>query len=84
MAPGYSNSIHGIHKSGTGDVEAEAPVAFGDTATNLKAAAEGENYEYSEMYPEFAKIAEEEGHKEIGDRLKAIAQAEKHHAKRTG
>lgn len=63
-------------------VEAEAPVEFGGTAENLKAAAKGENYEYTEMYPEFAKIAEEEGHMELADRLKAIAQAEKHHEER--
>jgi rubrerythrin len=63
-------------------VEAETPIEFGDTATNLKAAAKGENYEHTEMYPEFAKIAEEEGHEELAARLKAIAQAEKHHEER--
>ena len=63
-------------------VEAEAPTVLGDTAANLKAAAEGENYEHTDMYPEFAKIAEKEGHDEIATRLKAIAQAEKHHEER--
>ena len=63
-------------------VEAETPVEFGDTAENLKAAANGENYEHTEMYPEFAKIAEDEGHTELAHRLKAIAQAEKHHEER--
>lgn len=63
-------------------VEAEAPTVLGDTAANLKAAAEGENYEHSDMYPSFAEVAEKEGHKELAARLKAIAQAEKHHEER--
>jgi rubrerythrin len=63
-------------------VEAEAPTTLGDTLTNLKAAAAGENYEYTTMYPEFAKIAEEEGLPEIAARLRAIAIAETHHEER--
>jgi len=63
-------------------VEAEAPTTLGDTLTNLKAAAAGENYEYTTMYPEFAKIAEEEGLPEIAQRLRAIAKAETHHEER--
>ena len=41
-------------------VEAAAPITLGNTAENLKAAIAGENYEHTKMYPEFAKIAEEE------------------------
>ncbi|MBC7097296.1 MAG: rubrerythrin family protein [Methanobacteriales archaeon] len=63
-------------------VEAEAPLTLGDTAENLKAAIKGENYEYSEMYPEFADTAEKEGYNDIAKRLRAIAAAEKHHKER--
>jgi len=63
-------------------VDAVCPAVFGTTAENLKAAAAGENYEYAEMYPEFAKVAEEEGYPKIAGRLKAIAKAEEHHEER--
>ena len=43
---------------------------------NLKASAEGENEEWSELYPEFAKVAEEEGFKEIAMAFKLIARVE--------
>lgn len=55
---------------------------IGTTAENLRAAAAGENYEHTQMYPEFAKIAEEEGFPEIASVLRAIAVAEKQHEKR--
>ncbi|MEM1688997.1 MAG: rubrerythrin family protein [Candidatus Hadarchaeales archaeon] len=63
-------------------VEASAPVVFGNTKQNLEAAIAGENYEYTKMYPEFAKIADEEGLHEIANRLRAIAKAEEHHEER--
>jgi len=63
-------------------VEANAPTAYGTTEENLQAASNGENYEYSEMYPKFAKTAEEEGLNEIASRLKSIAKAEEHHEER--
>ena len=63
-------------------VMAMTPTTLGDTEENLKAAISGENYEYTKMYPEFAKIAEEEGLKEVAVRLRAIAIAEKHHEER--
>ncbi len=63
-------------------VEAEAPIGLGSTAENLKAAIAGENYETETMYPEFAKQAEEEGLKEVAERLKAIGEAEAHHSER--
>jgi len=69
-------------KAGEIKVEASAPTSYGNTAENLKAAIAGEHYENSEMYPEFAKTAEEEGLTEIANRLKAIAVAEKHHEER--
>ena len=64
------------------NVEATAPLTLGSTVDNIKAAIEGENYEHTTMYPEFAKIAEEEGFSEIAERLRAIAVAEKHHEER--
>jgi rubrerythrin len=62
--------------------EGEAPLTLSTTVENLKCAIEGEHYENTEMYPEFAKVAEEEGFKEIAERLKAIGQAEVHHENR--
>ncbi len=55
---------------------------IGTTLENLKASAAGENYEHTEMYPEFARIAREEGFNEIACVLEAIAVAEKYHEKR--
>ncbi len=63
-------------------VPALAPTNYGKTQENLKAAIQGERYEYSQMYPEFAKTAQQEGFSRVADRLKAIAQAEKHHEER--
>ena len=63
-------------------VEAVAPTTYGNTAQNLKAAIMGENYEYTQMYPEFAKTAQKEGLVKIATRLRAIAIAEKHHEER--
>jgi rubrerythrin len=67
--------------------EVEIAAAFpagviGKTIDNLKAAAEGENYETTTMYPEFAKIAKEEGFTEIAGVFKAIAVAEARHRDR--
>jgi rubrerythrin len=67
--------------------EVEITAAFpagviGNTLDNLKASASGENYEYTEMYPEFAKVAEEEGFGEIAEVFRNIAVAEKQHEKR--
>ncbi len=53
-----------------------------DTATNLLAAAEGENYEWTDMYEGFAKDAEEEGFTELAVQFRAVAQVEKHHEER--
>ena len=55
---------------------------IGDTAENLLAAAEGENYEWTDMYEGFAKTAEEEGFKELAIRFRLIAAIEKHHEER--
>lgn len=55
---------------------------IGCTTDNLKEAAGGENHEWTEMYPSFAKTAREEGFNEIADIFEAIAVAEKQHEKR--
>ena len=59
-------------------------VKVGATEDNLKSAIEGETYEYTEMYPGFAKTAREEGFAEIGEWLETLARAEKSHAGRFG
>ncbi len=55
---------------------------IGSTLENLRAAAAGENHEHTQMYPEFAKIAREEGFEEIAVIFEAIAVAEEQHEKR--
>lgn len=68
-----------------GEVEIQATFpagVIGTTAENLEAAAKGEHYEYTDMYPQFAKIAEEEGFEEIAKVLRAIAVAEREHERR--
>jgi len=55
---------------------------IGTTLENLKASAEGENEEWTELYPEFARIAEEEGFKEVAIAFKMIAKVEKAHEER--
>ncbi len=55
---------------------------FGSTMLNLKSAIEGETYEYTQMYPGFAKTAREEGFAEVADWFETLARAEKSHANR--
>ncbi len=55
---------------------------IGTTIENLEAAANGENEEWSILYPEFAKIADEEGFPEIAERFRQIATVEAHHEAR--
>lgn len=55
---------------------------IGTTAENLQHAAEGENYEWTDMYAQFAKEAEEEGFKEIAAKFKMVGAIEKHHEER--
>lgn len=56
--------------------------AIKDTMSNLKAAAEGENYEWTDMYDDFAKTAEEEGFKALAAKFRMVAEIEKHHEER--
>ncbi|MDD5823342.1 MAG: rubrerythrin family protein [Firmicutes bacterium] len=55
---------------------------IGDTAENLSAAADGENYEWTDMYEQFAKDAEEEGFIALAAKFRAVAAIEKHHEER--
>lgn len=55
---------------------------IGDTSANLAAAAEGENYEWTDMYEGFAKTAEEEGFPELAAKFRGVAAIEKHHEER--
>lgn len=68
-----------------GDVEVTAMFpagTIGSTLDNLKAAAAGEHHEHTSMYPEFAKVAREEGFADIATVFEAVAVAEKQHEKR--
>ena len=55
---------------------------IGDTAQNLAAAADGENYEWTDMFDGFAKTAEEEGFTELAARFRLVAAIERHHEER--
>ena len=55
---------------------------LGDTAQNLLSAAEGENYEWTDMYATFAKEADEEGFPELAAKFRAVAAIEKSHEER--
>ncbi|WP_339061199.1 rubrerythrin family protein [Tepidibacillus marianensis] len=67
-----------ILKFGGGDPVTNLPV--GTTEENLKSAIAGEEYEFSEMYPGFAKIAREEGYDEIAEWFEVMSKSEKAHA----
>jgi rubrerythrin len=70
-------------EGGEVEISASFPAGvIGSTLENLKASAAGEKYEHSEMYPGFAKIADEEGFTEIAEVFRKIAIAEKQHEKR--
>jgi rubrerythrin len=63
-------------------ITADYPVAMGDTLQNLKAAAAGENEEWSDLYPAFAEVADAEGFSDIATVFRNIADAEKNHETR--
>lgn len=65
------------------EITASYPAGMvGTTLENLKAAADGENEEWTELYPEFARVAEEEGFKEVAKAFNLIARVEKEHEER--
>ena len=70
-------------EGGEAEIQASFPAGvIGSTAENLKAAAAGEHYEWTEMYPGFAKVAREEGIEAVAKVFEAIGVAEKQHEKR--
>jgi len=70
-------------KGGEVEIQAAFPAGvIGNTLENLRAAAAGEHYEHTQMYPEFAKVAEDEGFDEIAEVFREIAVAEKRHEQR--
>lgn len=81
-AEGETGHAHGHldYLKQVGDPATGEPI--GDTAKNLKASIAGETYEYTTMYPGFAKTAREEGFTEIAEWFETLARAERSHAGR--
>jgi rubrerythrin len=70
-------------EGGMVEITASYPAGvIGTTADNLKAAAAGEHEEFTELYPEFARIAKEEGFPQVATQFNLTAEVEKHHEKR--
>ena len=79
----HAKRLFNLLEGGEVEIGASFPAGvIGSTLENLKASAAGEKYEHSEMYPEFAKIADEEGFKDIAAVFRNIAVAEKQHERR--
>jgi rubrerythrin len=79
----HAKNLFKILEGGEALVSANFPAGIiGTTAVNLQQAADGENYETTEMYPGFAKIADEEGFKAAGALMRGIAVAEARHRDR--
>jgi rubrerythrin len=79
----HAKRLFELLEGGEVEVAAAFPAGvIGSTAENLKAAAGGENHEWTEMYPGFAKVAREEGFDAIATIFESIAVAEKQHEKR--
>lgn len=81
-AEGETGHAHGHldYLKRVGDPATGEPI--GDTDKNLKASIAGETYEYTQMYPGFAKTAREEGFEEIAEWFETLARAERSHAGR--
>ncbi|MCD6532765.1 MAG: rubrerythrin family protein [Deltaproteobacteria bacterium] len=79
----HAKRLFNLLEGGEVEISGSFPAGVvGSTIENLKESAAGENHEYTEMYPEFAVTAREEGFTEIADIFLAIAVAEKQHEKR--
>ncbi len=79
----HAKRLFKMLEGGEVEVKAAFPAGvIGTTAENLKESAGGENYEWTEMYPGFAKTAREEGFEDIAKVFESIAVAEKQHEKR--
>ncbi|MFW5706582.1 MAG: rubrerythrin [Bacteroidota bacterium] len=79
----HAKSFYEHLEGGMVEITASYPAGrLGTTAENLKGAAAGENEEWQVLYPEFARIAEEEGFRRIATTFKLVAEAEKNHEER--
>jgi len=81
----HAKRLFKFMEGGTSGINENAAFPFGaieNTSANLQEGANGEHYEWTEMYPSFAKVAREEGFNEIADTFEAIAVAGKQHEKR--
>uniref|UniRef100_UPI0040568082 rubrerythrin n=1 Tax=Candidatus Electronema sp. TaxID=2698783 RepID=UPI0040568082 len=78
----HAKTLFKLLEGGEVEITAAFPAGtLGNTLANLEAAAGGEEHEYMDMYPSFAKIADEEGFSLIAATFRSIAKAEKQHAK---
>ena len=79
----HAKRLFKLLQGGEVEIQAAFPAGvIGTTAENLKEAAGGEHYEWTEMYPSFAKVARDEGFDDIATIFESIAVAEKQHEKR--
>ncbi len=79
----HAKRLFKMLEGGEVEVRATFPAGvIGTTAENLKESAAGENHEWTDMYPGFAKVAREEGFEDIANIFESIAVAEKQHEKR--
>jgi rubrerythrin len=79
----HAKRLFKLLEGGAVEIQAAFPAGvIGTTAENLKAAAAGEHYEWTDMYPGFADVADQEGLAEIAGIFRSIAVAEKQHEKR--
>lgn len=79
----HAKRLFKLLEGGEVEIQASFPAGvIGTTVENLKEAAGGENYEWTDMYPGFAKVAREEGFNDIASIFESIAVAEKQHERR--
>ncbi|MDY6855875.1 MAG: rubrerythrin family protein [Thermodesulfobacteriota bacterium] len=79
----HAKRLFKLLEGGELEIQAAFPAgAIDETAVNLKESAAGENYEWTDMYPSFARVANEEGFEDIAKIFESIAVAEKQHERR--
>ena len=79
----HAQLFFALLKGGMAEITAGYPAGIiGSTAQNLKAAAEGEKFEWGTLYPDFAKVAEKEGFKEAARTFSQVAKVEAYHERR--
>ena len=78
----FFNLLNNEFNGGSVEINASYPVGIGDTKANLLSGVNGETEEWTEVYPAFAKVAEQEGFTEIANAFKTVTKVEKHHAER--